>query len=216
MQNVPMPPGDTVLLDTSSIATLLPQWWVPPPEKLASIAPGRTQIKVRALNLEDDGGADLSTASSVWVAVDEVDGETVRGTIVVSTFGQDGFREGDRIETTTDRVWDFFQVGEDGRPELNEDRAAAMLGKTALVGITYEARSHRAAKQSQVVGTIESIDSTRIRLRLRDGSTFDLPPDIRPFENALPGEYRLRSTGEVITDPDFTCTWISTPGLQAL
>jgi hypothetical protein len=83
-----------------------------------------------------------------------------------------------------------------------------MLGKTALVGINKEARSRRKPPtQSQVVATIENIDSTGIRLRLRDGSAYNLPPDIRRFENALPGEYRLRSTGEVISDPDFTCTW---------
>src|SRR5579872_2664141 len=164
----PMPPGDTVLIDTPSIARMLPNWWFPSPENLASIAPGQTHVKVRAVTVEDDGGADLSSASSVWVAVDEVEGETLRGTVKVSTISRDGFREGDRIETTTDRVWDFFQVGDDGRPELNEDRARAMLGKTALVGVTKEARSRRRTPdQSQVVGMIESIDSTRIRLRLR-------------------------------------------------
>jgi hypothetical protein len=212
-----MPSGDTVLIDTSSIAQVFPTWWTPSRQNLASITPGRTCIKVRAVTVEPDGGADLSTASSLWVAVEGVEAEVLTGTIQASSVDREGFREGDRIETTTDRVWDLFQVGLDGRPELNKDRARAMLGKTALVGITKEARSRRKpSEQSQIVGTIENVDSAGIRLRLIDGSVYNLPPDIRPFENALPGEYRLRSTGEVIINPDFTCTWVSTPRLQAL
>jgi hypothetical protein len=217
VENVAMAPGDTVLIDTSSIAQVFPTWWTPSPASLASITPGGTHVKLRAVTIEADGGADLSTARSLWVAVDGVEADSLRGTIEVSNVDRDGFREGDRIETTADRVWDLFQIGVDGRPELNEDRARAMVGKTVLVGITKEARSRRKPpEQSQIVGTIENIDSTGIRLRLRDGSVYSLPPDIRPFESALPGEYRLRSTGEVITDPDFTCTWVSAPRLQAL
>jgi len=212
-----MPSNEIVLIETASMAQIFPTWWTPSRQNLASIAPGRTHIKVRAVTVEADGGADLSTASSLWVAVEEVEAEILRGTIQVSSIDREGFREGDRIETTADHVWDFFQVGHDGRPELNEDRARAMLGKTVLVGSTKEARARRKPpEQSQIVGTIENIDSTGIRLRLSDGSAYNLPPDIRPFENALPGEYRLRSTGEVITNPDFTCTWVSTPRLQAL
>jgi hypothetical protein len=197
-----------VLIDTSSVAQIFPVWWMPSAENLAAIAPAQTHVKVRVVAVDDEGAADLSTATSLWVAVDEVDGEILKGTITASNINEEGFREGDRLETTTGHVWDFFQVGNDGNPELNQDRANAMLGKTVLVGITKEARSRqKPSTQSQVAGTIENIDSKGIRLRLCDGSAYDLPPDIRSFENALPGEYRLRSTGEVISDPDFTCTW---------
>lgn len=41
----------------------------------------------------------------------------------------------------------------------------------------------------------------------RKGEFFWLPPDLRPFQKAPPGEYRLRSTGEVVVDPDLTCGW---------
>ena len=203
-----MPPGDMVLIDTSSVAQIFPAWWMPSADNLAAIAPAQTHVKVRAVAVDDEGAADLSTATSLWVAVDEVDGDILKGTITVSSLNEEGFREGDRLETTTGHVWDFFQAGDDGNPELNQDRANAMLGKTVLVGITWDAHSpQKPPTQSQVAGTIEHIDSTGIRLRLRDGSAYDLPPDIRFFENALPGEYRLRSTGEAISDPDFTCTW---------
>jgi hypothetical protein len=33
------------------------------------------------------------------------------------------------------------------------------------------------------------------------------PPDQRAFKKARPGECRLRSTGEVVVDPDYTAVW---------
>jgi hypothetical protein len=44
------------------------------------------------------------------------------------------------------------------------------------------------------------------------GSFYWLPPDGRAFEEAPPGEYRLRSTGEVVIDPDYLATWTITHG----
>jgi hypothetical protein len=45
-----------------------------------------------------------------------------------------------------------------------------------------------------------------IEVRRADtGDIFTLPPALEAFAPAPPGEYRLRSTGEVVVDPDFTC-----------
>ncbi|HEV2489437.1 MAG TPA: hypothetical protein VGT03_06495 [Candidatus Acidoferrales bacterium] len=49
-----------------------------------------------------------------------------------------------------------------------------------------------------------------ITIKLNDGSEFTLPPDLRVLEPAPPGEYRLRSTGEVIVDPDYLCSYTVT------
>jgi hypothetical protein len=38
--------------------------------------------------------------------------------------------------------------------------------------------------------------------------TFTLPPDFRSLELAKRGEYRLKSTGEVINDPDYLSYWV--------
>ena len=38
---------------------------------------------------------------------------------------------------------------------------------------------------------------------------WNLPPDPSLIQPAPPGEYRMRSTGEVITNPDFITTWMS-------
>ena len=40
-----------------------------------------------------------------------------------------------------------------------------------------------------------------------DGSTLILPGDLSSTRIARPGEYKLRSTGEVVTNPDFLATW---------
>ncbi len=37
---------------------------------------------------------------------------------------------------------------------------------------------------------------------------FTLPPDLRGLEKAKSGEYTLKSTGEVITDPDYLSYWV--------
>ncbi|MFX0060574.1 MAG: hypothetical protein ACFFC7_00125 [Candidatus Hermodarchaeota archaeon] len=38
-----------------------------------------------------------------------------------------------------------------------------------------------------------------------------LPPDLSAFQKAEPGDYRLRSTGEVVINPDFTVLWTVQP-----
>ncbi|MGB7589031.1 MAG: hypothetical protein WBM00_10020 [Solirubrobacterales bacterium] len=59
--------------------------------------------------------------------------------------------------------------------------------------------------------TTEAADE-RHGFALRRADTGDLewlPPDLRAFKPAEPGEYTLRPTGEVVVDPDFLSTWIA-------
>jgi hypothetical protein len=46
---------------------------------------------------------------------------------------------------------------------------------------------------------------------LPSGETYSLPPDYSNIFAAPPGEYRLRVTGEVVANPDYTTTWSITP-----
>jgi hypothetical protein len=63
----------------------------------------------------------------------------------------------------------------------------------------------------QVYGRVSSADRTRgIQVKLqgnREGETCTLPPDTRAFKRAKRGNYTLKSTGEVVVDPDFTTSW---------
>lgn len=189
-----MPPGETMLIDTASVGRMFPSWWLPSPEALSGNEPGKTHVKVRAVTVEEDGGSDLSKARSIWVEVEEVEGDILRGTVTYGGIDREGFRNGDRVSAPFDRVFDLAHV-EDGRLEMSLDRARMMVGKTVLVGITERLR-RGGHKQRQFAGTIMSIGPQAIWLQRRDGSAYELPPDIRTFENAPPGEYRLRSSGE--------------------
>jgi hypothetical protein len=83
-----------------------------------------------------------------------------------------------------------------------------LIGKRVLVGITFVSADDEVLDQQQFAGTVASADpEDGVELRLDDGSSRRLPPDLDAFEAAAPGDYRLRSTGEVVTDPDFVSTW---------
>ena len=100
-------------------------------------------------------------------------------------------------------------------PDWDEKRAAWLIGKVALVGMTRLAADGKTvvAKQ-QFHGVIEAADhATGIRIACRGGSdveTMMLPPTTTPFLNAKPGNYRLKSSGETIKDPDVTVSWTIT------
>ena len=70
----------------------------------------------------------------------------------------------------------------------------------------------------QFFGSVTHIDPEKgVTLQLggsRSGEVFTLPPDLRAFFPALPGFYRLRETGDVVVDPDYTTTWTFTSPLQ--
>ena len=86
------------------------------------------------------------------------------------------------------------------------------MGKYLLIGLTYCDHNGVAVEQQQLHGTIISAgskDGFAIRLRgPKDGEVFRLPPHLVAFQDASPGEYRLRSTGETIVDPDLVSTWM--------
>ena len=102
---------------------------------------------------------------------------------------------------------------DDGRPVWDEDDAQGLIGATVLIGITRKLADGLA--QEQFHGRIKSVHETNgIVVALdgaRTGEDYRLPADLASLTAARPGEYRLRSTGEVLVDPDFICTWTVTP-----
>ena len=103
--------------------------------------------------------------------------------------------------------WPFRKI--ESRPTWDDARAEKLHGSTVLVGVTYN--EPEGQRLEQFYGTVMSPDpETGIMLRLegsRSGEVYTLPPDLRAFFPANPGSYRLRDTGEVVIDPDFTTTW---------
>src|SRR5690349_7397781 len=92
-----------------------------------------------------------------------------------------------------------------------------MVGKIVLIGLTYHDGHGKTTEQKQLHGRIVSADERHgFKVELagsNKGQTYRLPPDLRPFRNAARGEYRLRSTGEVVVNPDLVCNWILQKGL---
>jgi len=44
-------------------------------------------------------------------------------------------------------------------------------------------------------------------VKRNDGEIIGLPPDLSSTQVAALGEYRLRSTGEIVVNPDYLTTW---------
>ncbi|QAU34668.1 hypothetical protein [Janthinobacterium sp. 17J80-10] len=89
--------------------------------------------------------------------------------------------------------------------------ASDLVGKILLVGASYFSADGTFIEQEQFYGRVLSASTDEgIVLELegsRLGEEFTLPPDTRSIYRAAAGEYKLRSTGEVVVDPDFTATY---------
>ena len=89
------------------------------------------------------------------------------------------------------------------------------IGAVVLVGMTYVSPDGTELRQEQFYGQITVVDRTRgIALDLsgrKAGEIYWLPPDLRAFEYAPRGDYALRSTNEVVRDPDFISQWTIEP-----
>ena len=82
-----------------------------------------------------------------------------------------------------------------------------LIEKMFLVGITDYDSGGSAVSQTQFCGRVEAVYQNGILLRLPDGSAYMLPPDLSSTKPAPPGSYRLRSTGEVVENPDYLSVW---------
>jgi hypothetical protein len=100
------------------------------------------------------------------------------------------------------------------RPDFDQDRASSMIGKTLLVGLTYMGSENEVARMEQFHGEVERASADAgVVLRLSgSGREFVLPPDLSHIEAAPPGEYRLKTSGELVANPNFLCTYVIYPG----
>lgn len=95
-------------------------------------------------------------------------------------------------------------------PDFDQELADTYVGKYILVGVTYFDPSGKEIEHVQMHGIIESAspDGLQIALRgTREGESWIMPPMLEPISPAKPGKYKLRSTGEVIEDPELLATW---------
>lgn len=152
--------GEVVLIGVGSLPELLrKQRWTPMPAMLETIESGSAEVKVLALELEADGGANISDARSVWVRVEERDNTHLVGFITRSTLDRDGYRVGDRLQAPLDRIFDFVVFDDSGAARLNTERARFAVGKRILVGVTRREANGDLIDQREYVGRLIYVDA---------------------------------------------------------
>lgn len=96
------------------------------------------------------------------------------------------------------------------RPAWDQERASKLVGARVLIGLT-RMRSD-GSDLEQMFGRVRSASADEgfeVELEgARAGETYWLPPHVDAFDPVEPGEYRLRSSGEVVINPDFITTWV--------
>jgi hypothetical protein len=108
----------------------------------------------------------------------------------------------------------------DRSPQWDQSEADWLIGKYALVGITYLEPDGKTLKsKAQYHGRIVSADKDKgFAIECAGkwaGSMMGLPPVLSAFRPAKPGEYKLHATGEVVTDPDVLATWTITEPVRS-
>lgn len=95
------------------------------------------------------------------------------------------------------------------------DEFSEYIGKHLLVGLSYTDDENVVTMQLQFHGWIVRIADDGIFVNRADGNgEFSLPPDVSSLQPAGPGNYKLRSTGEVVVNLDYICSWtIHAPAL---
>lgn len=93
--------------------------------------------------------------------------------------------------------------------DLDDAKAAQMIGKLVLVGVTRFGGDGQVQGLEQFAGTVLRV-SAEEGLVLADGDDGHeryLPPMLDQYLPAAPGEYQLRSSGVTVIDPDYLSTW---------
>lgn len=95
-------------------------------------------------------------------------------------------------------------------PYYDETFAKSLIGKYIIVGYKHQKDDGTIVKHEQKHGVIiraNEVEGIVIQIP-KEKITFSIPPDFQALELAKPGEYRLKSTGEVIKDPDYLSFWV--------
>ncbi len=104
----------------------------------------------------------------------------------------------------------FKWSGKEQPPEFDTERAKDCLGKYVLIGITHVTQEDTLLGREELHGVIREVAPEGVRVELhgnRAGEIVQIPPALEFLSLASPGEYRLRSTGEVVVNPDLLWTW---------
>ena len=87
-----------------------------------------------------------------------------------------------------------------------------ILNKTIVIGLTYIDANGKETEKMQFWGTIIKVDNKAGIEVFNETthSTLTLPLDLTAIEATRPGIYTLKSSGEIVANPDYIATWIIT------
>lgn len=93
---------------------------------------------------------------------------------------------------------------------FDNDRAATMIGKHLIIGLTIHDALDNVVDRVQLHGNIVRVNEKEgvVVQLLPSGVEYAMPAVFSAYEEAPPGDYHFQSTGEVITNPDLMATWV--------
>lgn len=82
-----------------------------------------------------------------------------------------------------------------------------LMGKVLLIGLSYYSHDGGFIEDKQLYGRVTESSDSCITITQADGSQFSIPPDLSAIAEAAPGDYTLRSTNEVVRNPDYLASY---------
>lgn len=83
-----------------------------------------------------------------------------------------------------------------------------LIDKILLIGITVLDEKDEIISQVQVYGPIIRVTDDLIVIRRNETQAeFTIPAYLDNVKEAKPHEYKLRTTGEIVTNPDYLSSW---------
>jgi hypothetical protein len=95
-------------------------------------------------------------------------------------------------------------------PHFDSERAASLVGKHLIIGLTVHDREDTPIDQIQLHGDIVRVNQPEgVVVRLHpSGVEYAMPAVLAAYEPAPPGDYQFSASGEVVRDPDLMTTWV--------
>jgi len=89
-----------------------------------------------------------------------------------------------------------------------EELQKYLKGKVFLIGLTFISEKGTLIEQYQTHGTVKDLTNDGIfKIEREDSTVFQMPYDKDTIRKADKGEYREKSTGQIIKDPEYIMTW---------
>lgn len=105
------------------------------------------------------------------------------------------------------KLFDKFRKNAQSKMTWDESKEY-LKEKVFLIGLSFVDKNGDLIEQYQTHGTIvELTDNGLFKIKREDNSIFQMPYDSETIKKADKGEYRERSTGQIVKDPDYIMTW---------